>query len=68
MILPLSNPTRSAEDSPEQVWEATAGRALLATGSPFSPVMVAGEWRGLPVQPRLCLPVDWPILLVILLL
>ena len=46
VILPLSNPTRSAEDSPEQVWEATAGRALLATGSPFSPVMVAGEWRG----------------------
>ncbi|MGL4506342.1 MAG: malic enzyme-like NAD(P)-binding protein, partial [Aeromonas sobria] len=45
VILPLSNPTRSAEATPEQVWEATAGRALLATGSPFAPVTVVGERR-----------------------
>ena len=45
VILPLSNPTRSAEATPEQVWQATGGCALLATGSPFPPVVVAGEAR-----------------------
>jgi len=46
VILPLSNPTRSAEATPAEVWQATGGRALLATGSPFPPVAVAGEVRG----------------------
>ncbi|ENY73648.1 malate dehydrogenase [Aeromonas diversa CDC 2478-85] len=45
VILPLSNPTRSAEATPQQVWEASGERALIATGSPFAPVPVGESLR-----------------------
>lgn len=37
IILPLSNPTEKAEATPEAILEATEGRALIATGTPFPP-------------------------------
>jgi malate dehydrogenase (oxaloacetate-decarboxylating) len=38
LVLPLSNPTRRSEATPEQVLDGTQGRALVATGSPFPDV------------------------------
>lgn len=38
VILPLSNPTTKAEAIPEDIYEWTDGKALIATGSPFEPV------------------------------
>lgn len=38
MILPLSNPTSLAEAVPSDLVTWTAGRVLMATGSPFDPV------------------------------
>ena len=35
IVLALSNPTHRCECTPEEVWNATAGRGLVATGSPF---------------------------------
>lgn len=37
-MLALSNPTSCCEALPELVMEVSAGRALMATGSPFPPV------------------------------
>jgi malate dehydrogenase (oxaloacetate-decarboxylating) len=37
VILPLSNPTTKAEALPQDIYDWTDGRALVATGSPFPP-------------------------------
>jgi malic enzyme len=42
VVLPLSNPTSKTEAQPEDIMEWTRGRAIVATGSPFPPV-VRGE-------------------------
>jgi len=47
IIFPLSNPSRNVEATPEQVIEWTAGQAIVATGSPFAPVIY--EQRVYPI-------------------
>jgi len=40
IIMPLSNPTSRSEARPQDLADWTAGRALVATGSPFPPMRV----------------------------
>jgi malate dehydrogenase (oxaloacetate-decarboxylating) len=45
IVLPLSNPTHLAEITPDNLLCWSDGQALVATGSPFPPVQVAGRAR-----------------------
>jgi malate dehydrogenase (oxaloacetate-decarboxylating) len=50
IVFALSNPTSKCETTPEQVWKATDGKGLVATGSPFPPL----EWKGRTLRPSQC--------------
>ncbi|MBN2689148.1 MAG: NAD-dependent malic enzyme [Gammaproteobacteria bacterium] len=43
IIFPLSNPTSNAEAKPEDLMKWTNDKAVVATGSPFGPVMINGK-------------------------
>jgi malic enzyme len=45
IVLPLSNPGDRAEATPADIAEWSAGRALVATGSPSGEIVVAGRVR-----------------------
>jgi malic enzyme len=45
IVLPLSNPTANTEATPADVLAWSGGRATVATGSPFDPVLVDGQPR-----------------------
>jgi len=50
VVLALSNPTSRCECTPDQVWRATDGKGLVATGSPFQPM----DWNGRMLQSSQC--------------
>lgn len=43
VVLALSNPTAKTECTPEEALQATNGKAIVATGSPFKPISLNGR-------------------------
>ncbi len=43
IIMPLSNPTAKSEAKPNDLYTWTAGKALIATGSPFPDILVGDK-------------------------
>ncbi len=43
IVLPLSNPTSKSEATPADILKWTNGKAIVATGSPFEPVVLDGK-------------------------
>lgn len=43
IIFPLSNPTKLHEAKPQDLFNWTEGKVLVATGSPFSPAEYNGK-------------------------
>ena len=50
VVLALSNPTSKCECTPEQVWQATNGKGIVATGGPFPPHV----WQGRMLMASQC--------------
>ncbi len=48
VIFPLSNPSKQIEARPEQLIEWTDGLAIIATGSPFTPIEYKGKSYPIP--------------------
>lgn len=45
VIMPLSNPTSKSECTFQEAVDATGGRVLFASGSPFPPLQHGGRMR-----------------------
>ena len=43
IIFPLSNPTSNAEATPQEIYKASKGKAIVATGSPFESFQYNGK-------------------------
>ncbi|KAK2754731.1 NAD-dependent malic enzyme, mitochondrial [Arachnomyces sp. PD_36] len=57
IVFPLSNPTHLHEADPKDIYKWTEGKALIATGSPFPPVVYEGiEYEVAECNNSTCFP------------